>query len=301
LVKDNYSIIEESDFTTLNYLIKDFDISYHYSAALWLEGFENKSSQRSSDDNFIGFAPVFRSNSDSGYISMNNNLGVDSNLVQLTIRSVSIDGKRYKELSHSEAEINDIIQLFTKRSKEARGYLHAQATESNFKENISNYKFVHVATHGFSNDNRSELSGLLFAVPDNISNSNTRPLNDNSSKSYDEKYSDGILYAGEMYNLDLNADLVVLSACETGIGRLVKGEGVMAITRGFLYSGVPNILFSLWKVGDKNTYQLMVNFYDELLNGNSYSGSIRKSKLNLIQKKETAFPKFWSSFVLLGK
>ena len=113
-------------------------------------------------------------------------------------------------------------------------------------------------------------------------------------------FDDGILFAGEMYNLDLNADLVVLSACETGLGKIVNGEGIMSMTRGFIYSGTPNILFSLWKVGDKNTYELMVNFYAEVIKGESYSKSLRRAKLKLIENEATAFPANWAGFTLVG-
>jgi CHAT domain-containing protein/Tfp pilus assembly protein PilF len=301
LITDDNLEFQESEFTDLNYLIKYYDISYHYSATLWLKSLENELSQKSTDDSFIGFAPIFKSESDTGDIAANENLFFDSSLVDLTIRSLSIDGKHYNELLYSENEINDIVRLFGKRSKDAKGYLNTQASENNFKEKISGYKYVHVATHGFSNDHRSDISGLVFSNALENFNPNSLFAPSDTTSTANTKYNDGILYAGEMYNLDLSADLLVLSACETGIGKLVQGEGLMAMTRGFLYAGAENILFSLWKVGDKNTHQLMVNFYGEILKGNSYSRSIRNAKLNLIQKKETAFPKFWSGFVLIGK
>lgn len=109
------------------------------------------------------------------------------------------------------------------------------------------------------------------------------------------------MYANEIYNLNLNADLVVLSACETGMGKLIQGEGLMAMTRGFLCAGAPNIIFSLWKVTDKYSKDLMVEFYGNIINKGNYDTSLRNAKLRLIENEITAFPFYWGGFLLIGK
>ena len=159
------------------------------------------------------------------------------------------------------------------------------ASEENFKNNASNYKYIHLATHSFIYEDKPPLSGIAFIQP-----------KDSALK----KADDGILYSGETYNLDLNADLVVLSSCESGIGKLVRGEGLMALTRGFLYSGAKNIMFSLWTVNDQPTAQLMVNFYKQMLTRKSYAQALRAAKLEMLKKSESAKPLFWSGFVLVG-
>ena len=111
---------------------------------------------------------------------------------------------------------------------------------------------------------------------------------------------DGVLYGGETYNLDLNVDLLVLSSCESGIGKLMKGEGIMAMTRGFFYSGATNIIFSLWKVYDRQTSDLMREFYHKVLAGETLSSSLRQAKLKMIADQRTAFPSKWSGFILVG-
>jgi CHAT domain-containing protein len=121
------------------------------------------------------------------------------------------------------------------------------------------------------------------------------------SPSGDTLNASGTLYSNEIYNLDLKADLVVLSSCESGIGKLVKGEGMMALTRGFLYAGADNIITSLWKVYDKSTSILMKNFYKYVLEGESYSSALRKAKLEMISDPRTASPVNWSGFVLIGR
>jgi len=93
--------------------------------------------------------------------------------------------------------------------------------------------------------------------------------------------------------------LVVLSACKTGTGKIEEGEGVMALPRGFIFAGVPNLMVSLWKIHDKHTKTLMVNFYKHLLEGNDYAKSLRLAKLQQIQKG--ALPLDWSGIVLIGK
>ena len=105
----------------------------------------------------------------------------------------------------------------------------------------------------------------------------------------------------KIYNLNLNADLVVLSSCESGYGEIVRGEGMMALTRGFIYAGAGNLVTSLWRVLDKDTGVLMKYMYADILSGKTYSESIRNAKLKMIKNQDTAFPLYWSGFVLLGK
>jgi CHAT domain-containing protein len=100
--------------------------------------------------------------------------------------------------------------------------------------------------------------------------------------------------------MNINADLVVLSACETGLGKFEKGEGILGLTRGFLYAGVPNIVYSFWKVDDKSTLQFMTSFYTKILNNKSYSEALREAKLEMIRNNNTAYPLFWGSFALIG-
>jgi tetratricopeptide (TPR) repeat protein len=107
-------------------------------------------------------------------------------------------------------------------------------------------------------------------------------------------------WLAEMYNLDLDADLIVLSSCDSGIGKLVKGEGVISMTRGLFYSGAANIIVSLWKVTDHHTSTLMIELYRHILEGKTYSEALRAAKLHMIKDQSTAAPLFWSGFILIG-
>ena len=100
---------------------------------------------------------------------------------------------------------------------------------------------------------------------------------------------------------DLNTDLLVLIACESGLGKVVKGEGIYALTRGFLYAGADNIVVSLWQVADKSTSLLMLNFYKNILEGIDYPSALRETKLEMIKGGQYAYPFEWSPFVLFGR
>ncbi len=98
----------------------------------------------------------------------------------------------------------------------------------------------------------------------------------------------------------MNADLVVLSACESGVGKLVTGEGFISMSRAFSSTGVSNLVFSLWKVTDVYAKEIMLSFYSELLKGESYSNSLRKAKMKMIKSKNMSIPILWSCFLLIG-
>ncbi len=289
-------------FSELNYLINDFEISYHYSSSLWKKCIE-KSTQnkaRSTSNSLCAFAPVF--SQDNTGITQSSPFFTDSKYNGF-LRSVTVDGKNLSPLPYSKKEVDTLIKIFSERGLIAKSFLFADASEEQFKKNVKNFEFIHIATHGFSNDQNPNLSGLVFSqspsqnaqLPDSFKVNNERIFEESNY------YDDGILHTAEMYNLDLNANLVVLSACETGIGKLRTGEGMMAMTRGFIYAGVPNTIFSLWKVSDIHTHQLMITLYNEILNGNSYSKSLRNAKISMIKNESTAFPGLWSGFLLSGQ
>ncbi len=254
-----------SNFREYPYLIKKYNISYSYSTNLLYKSLtENNPSPAPKD--WLGLAPVFLQN--KGDVIMN--------------------GVLVTPLPASEQEIDSIYANFTKNELSAIKELHSAANEEFVKSDILNdYKYLHIATHGFVNSERPELSGI-FLAPQKGEN-------------------DGILYSGEIYNLQLNSDLVVLSACETGLGKIVKGEGVIGLSRALLYAGTDNLIVSLWKVSDKSTSELMINFYNGLIEERKqnaqvhFSNPLRAAKLSLIsQKTKLAHPYFWSPFILIG-
>ncbi len=112
---------------------------------------------------------------------------------------------------------------------------------------------------------------------------------------------DGFLQATEIFNLNLNADLVVLSACQTGLGKLVRGEGMIGLTRAFMYAGTPAVMVSLWSVSDISTATLMGEFYRNLVKHNlNKTDALRKAQLALLKDGKFAHPFYWAPFVLVG-
>jgi CHAT domain-containing protein len=146
---------------------------------------------------------------------------------------------------------------------------------------LSNYSYLHFATHGVVDESNPELSRIYLQA--------------------DAESEDGKLYTGEIYNLKLNADLVTLSACETGLGKISKGEGVIGLSRALVYAGAQNMIVSFWSVADDSTSELMKDFYDRMLNNPSmkFSDNLRASKQVLING-DYAAPYYWAPFVLLG-
>ena len=160
------------------------------------------------------------------------------------------------------------------------------ASRQNFNaDSVSRYRYIHLATHGFVNSEKPELSGVQLC-------------------SLKGDSQDGILYSGDVYGLKLKCDLLILSACETGLGKIMKGEGIVGLSRAFIYAGSQNLLVSLWKVADNSTSQMMVAFYKLMLdkeNANlNYAELLQKAKLSLIADKNYARPYYWAPFILIG-
>jgi CHAT domain-containing protein/tetratricopeptide (TPR) repeat protein len=267
--------------TSLPYLVRSFDITYSYSASFYATCLQ-QGQGATPPESFAGFAPVFADSDHTNMLLASEMLshGTDPSI----LRSISVDGKHFSELKYSEDEVQTIGNSFRTSGMPVLEFLRGRATEEAFKERAGSSKFVHVATHGLINEEHPRLSGLLFSpAPDSTTG------------------DDGILYAGEAYNLKLDADLLVLSSCESGVGKLIRGEGVMAITRGFFYAGARNIVVSLWRVFDKQTGQLMKEFYKYILGGASYSEALRQAKLRMIENPSTSFPSKWAGFILLGQ
>lgn len=185
-------------------------------------------------------------------------------------------------LPGTEEEVKAIAQLFSSRNLKNETLIRSQADEDQIKSpSIKDYKYLHFATHGIVDEQNPELSRIF--------------LNQGANE-------DGNLFSGEIYNLELDADLVALSACETGLGKISKGEGVIGLSRALVYAGARSIIVSFWNVADASTSQLMREFYTQLLakNNNDFSSALRASKLEMINENSYASPYYWAPFVVLG-
>ncbi|HEX6983177.1 MAG TPA: tetratricopeptide repeat protein [Balneolaceae bacterium] len=266
---------ENFSYTDLPYLINYFTVSY--SPSFSLSTLSETSDGPAYTSNFAAFAPVtFSSEVVAG-------------------RNRGEKGPNWPPLFSTEYEVRQIAALFEEddefwssifsNESESKLFMREEATEKRFKTaDLGNYRFLHLATHAFATDTGAYESGIVFY-----------PGTDPSE--------DGILYAEEVYNLDLQNELAVLSACETGTGKVMKGEGIIGLSRAFQFAGVENLLVSLWKVDDRSTARLMIDFYRNYLKGASvsFSNALRTAKLELIAHPAYAHPKFWAPFVFIGR
>ncbi len=203
--------------------------------------------------------------------------------LQSTVRGVYRSaGIGFPPLPNTRLEVNGIATLFDPGRR--RVYLGRDATESSVKrEKLTAYRRLHFATHAVLDETTPARSGVVLS------------LNDPAGE-------DGILRMNEIVNLDLNADVVVLSACQTGLGKLVRGEGILGLTRAFHYAGTPRVVVSLWEVTDAAAPALMQAFYRGMKQGHSVSQSLRESKLEMLRSATALYrhPYFWGPFVLVG-
>lgn len=213
-------------------------------------------------------------------------------------RSLGFEGETIPVLPATEKEVDEIANILSRSSWTAQNFKRSNATEENLKKAV-NPKLIHIATHGFflsdvdMDDSEAEMaqnplfrSGVLLAGA----------AVEREESKHDE---DGVLTAYEAMNLNLDqTELVVLSACETGLGEVRNGEGVYGLQRSFLVAGANTILMSLWQVDDVATQELMNAFYAFWLGGTPKHEAFRKAQLQMKEKYQ--IPYFWGAFVLIG-
>ncbi|OFX86884.1 MAG: hypothetical protein A2W99_03990 [Bacteroidetes bacterium GWF2_33_16] len=278
-------IINDTLYSDYPYLVKKYNISYSYADKLVYDRITSKQIDTKPYD-FIAFAPVFADNNTN---ALNRNTKYILNNLQNSVDSIKtrgrfMDNMLISSLPGTEQEVIEIYQYFVNNNFKAKANLYKAANEKEVKTtNLNNYRFIHFATHGFANMENPELSGLILA----------QDSSDNE---------DNILFLDEILNLNLNSNLVMLSACETGLGKIYKGEGIIGLSRALIYSGAQNIGVSLWQVSDESTRELMTQFYKNIVdnNSNDFGEPLRNAKLKLIETKAFSHPFYWSPFILIG-
>ncbi len=250
------------DYQSLPYLVKQLPVSYEYSATLLT------ASGPPPDEvpyAYLGFAPSYP----------------EVPLAESREVRTTLDGKRLGlgQLRHNREEIAFASQLF-----QGKTLINEAATEAQFKQYAPQSRVLHLSMHAYANNENDNFSGLIF----------TQPL--------DTVQEDGFLHANELYNLSLNSELAVLSACETGIGTLAPGEGIMSLGRAFKYAGCPNVTMSLWNADDQSTSQIMQHFFGHLHNGSAKDRALRRAKLDYLNEARSAqaHPYYWAAFVQVG-
>lgn len=251
-------------YDKLKYLVSSHELSYEYSATLY---YKHKYQTKSSRTRFAGFAPSYE---------LKSYANVDS-----TKHPMAYELVRSGQLSLPGAieEVKKINALFG-----GRIWISEEATERNFKQNAGAYTMLHLAMHSLINMEDPEYSELLFnAKMDTL--------------------DDGYLTVDEIYNLNIDASMVVLSACSSGSGSVQVGEGPISFTRAFSYAGCPSVIMSMWKLPDAATNQIMVAFYENIKAGDPKDQALRKAQLQYLSDTDDPLyqhPFFWGSFVAMG-
>jgi CHAT domain-containing protein/tetratricopeptide (TPR) repeat protein len=192
-------------------------------------------------------------------------------------------GLTFERLRSSRVEAETIVGLARGENLKALDFNASRATA--LSDDLGQYRIVHFATHGLLNSLHPELSGLVLSLVDEKG-----------------QQQDGFLRAHDIYNLNLRADLVVLSACQTALGKEVKGEGLVGLTRGFMYAGAPRVVASLWRVPSKATAELMKRFYlGMLVQKLRPAAALRAAQIGMWREKRWNEPYYWAAFVLQGE
>lgn len=245
------------NFRTLPYLVKDYSISYTYSATLLFDYFEK---DKVAKKDLLAFAPSYEGDTRDYTASAEFRSGL------LPLPAVS------KEVDFIHKYISGDV------------FKDSLAQEDRFKKLAPNYDILHLAMHTIINDTLPMYSKLAFSKP------------------YKGEKDDGWLNTSEIYTMNLKARMAVLSACNTGSGKLQKGEGVMSLARGFLYAGCPSIVMTLWEVEDESGAHIMKDFYRFLSKGKSKTEALREAKLEHIRNADPlkAHPHYWLGYVVVG-
>lgn len=256
---------DHSIFSSLPFLNQKYTISYALSAQLLLEQQKRKTKPAQL---FAGFAPNY---DDSTLVQ-------EDTISQPQISSLLRNGQY--DLKGTKKEVEAIAALLR-----GQAFLNEAANERTFKQQAERYRILHLAMHSLIEEQNPMFSKLLFA------------------KNPSDTLEDSYLNAIELYNMELNADLAVLSACNTGYGQIKRGEGIMSLARAFHYAGVPSTVMSLWKVPDQQTAEIMTSFYKNLKAGQTKDKALQAAKLAYLENvkaPELAHPFYWAGFIVVG-
>jgi len=256
--------------TEIHYLIEKYQISYSPSSSSLLFLLENETKGKESKG-LLAFAnPSYdiqnRSNNHKNHLNFFSELYSDN-------------GFNITPLPFSQKEVSEISKYFP---EDKRNLFFAKKAKEEIVKSISlrDYRVIHFACHGFMDEEIPFRSALILALDDDVN-------------------EDGFLQAREIYNLRMQAELIVLSACQTGRGKLEKWEGVFGLPRIFFYAGAKSVLSSLWPVEDRSTAQFMRYFYYYLSKGKNKASALRSAKLKMISSG-FSHPFYWGAFVLNG-
>ena len=288
---------DAGDFSSLGYLVKTNEVIYAPSASV-VAAIKQQRTKATGRAMLIIADPVFNSNdarAKKGTAPAADaevrGLGIQGALTDVAgtttpaASGAPMEGLPLARLNGTRLEADEISKLAKAAGGQADVWLDLDANEDNVvTRDVSKYRIIHIATHGLLNAERPQFTGVVLSLVGN-------------------KAHDGFVRTDEVFNLRLGSPLVMLSACETGLGKEKRGEGVMGLTRAFMYAGAPTVGVSLWSVADKSTADLMTDFYKRLLtagDNTTSSSALRGAQLAMISGKKYSAPFYWAPFVLVG-
>lgn len=253
-----------SNFNTYPFLVRRHTVHYAYSATM-LHQMTNRKHLRKPKGKLLAFAPFFTADTAQLALHLQKTGGNRQGLLPLPYSG--------EEVLRAKNRFGDNYAVF----------FGENASKQRFFDLAADYQILHLATHGKANPLAGESSFLAFYAAD-------------------EGSGNGLLSVGELYNLSLNAQLVLLSACETGLGEQQRGEGVVSLARAFAFAGAKSVVASLWRVNDQSTMQLMDFFYANLQSGKAKNHALSQAKRQYLEKNpgRAAHPFYWAGFVGIG-
>lgn len=259
---------KQIDFSRLSYVGLKYEIQYVPSISVLAAIEQNRVSNIADHRKaFIAFADPL------------SQLGLPKNISGFD-RSLRDGSTSLEQLPYAKAEVEEISKLYPKASTTL--LIGKDATEENAKQlDLQDYRIVHFASHGLIDEEHPQFSSLI--------------LNSGGKE-------DGYLTMREVFDLKLNADLVVLSACKSGLGQRIRGEGVTGLSRSFFGAGASSVLVSLWNVYDRSTSDFMSSFYDQMEESKlNKTAALKAARRKMILSKKYSHPYYWSPFILIGR
>ncbi len=249
-------------YKKLPYLIKESALSYAPSATTFFDELNMK--QTRNNGKILAFGPEY---------------GNDNKVLDEKDENGKLLRNTLTNLTNTQNEIKSLKDYFN-----VKAFLGKRATEKSFKNNAADYKVLHLAMHTIINNENPLYSKLIFF------------------KSENDTLEDGMLNASELINMELHAEMAVLSACNTGSGKMQKGEGIMSLSRDFFYAGVPGIIMTAWAVEDRAGIKLMDYFYKYIAQGKARNEALRLAKIDYLDNcdKLTSHPHYWAAYLNVG-
>jgi CHAT domain-containing protein/tetratricopeptide (TPR) repeat protein len=259
LLTENPTASDIADFSKLPYLIRDYPVSYAYSASLLM----NRGTRKNKKDRLVSFVP--------GYEDLYHARHHEKD-------TVFSDMPALYPLIGTKEEANFISRLYRSRI-----YKNKHASEENFKKYAGNYNIIHLAMHTIIDDKDPMYSKMVFAPKE-------------------KSTEDGLLHTFELFGTKLDANLVVLSGCNTGYGKMQKGEGLLSLARGFVFAGCSGLLLTQWSVADRASLELMKKFYTHLSHGNAKDKAMQLAKIDYLESADPlkTHPYYWAGYVVFG-